>query len=216
MTTIRRFCRTKYAALGASLAILLLCRGAAFAQSAAGGTEAGGAMAFRKGTVEAGGIVGTALPVTWLRAHADRRLTMGALQFGRVMTNRMGHGPLGGNFEFLLEISPVIALRQPQHAFGFTVSPLHLRWNFAPVRSPRMRVFAEASGGIVYTNHAVPAGTTAFNFIDQSGFGVRLETSANLAWLAGYRFQHISNGGRVRPNPGVNFNFLYGGVTFLR
>jgi hypothetical protein len=91
-----------------------------------------------------------------------------------------------------------------------------MRWNFAPVRSPRMRAFAEASGGIVYTNHGVPVGSMAFNFIEQAGFGVRVETSAKRAWLAGYRFQHISNGGRVEPNPGANFNFFYGGVTFLR
>ncbi len=171
---------------------------------------------FRKGAVEFGGIAGTTLPVSWLRAHADRRLTMASLEVGRVMTNRLGRGPLAGHFEFLLEITPLLILRQPLPTQGAAASPLHMRWNFAQYSKSRLRPFAEASGGIVYTNHAVPLGTTSFNFIDQAGFGLRFETGANRAWLAGYRFQHISNAGRVKPNPGANFNFAYVGVSFLR
>ena len=62
----------------------------------------------------------------------------------------------------------------------------------------------------------MPVRTTTFNFMDQAGFGIRLEESHGRAWLVGYRFQHISNGGRVKPNPGANFNFLYLGISFLR
>ena len=80
----------------------------------------------------------------------------------------------------------------------------------------RIRPFAEASGGIIYTGQPVPARTTTFNFIDQAGFGVRFESTSTRSWLAGYRFQHISNAGRVKPNPGANFNFFYAGVSFQR
>jgi hypothetical protein len=161
------------------------------------------------------GIAGTTLPVTWLRAHADRRLTMASLQMGRVMTNELGHGPLAGSFEFLLEMTPLVVLHQPSPTFGLAVSPLHMRWNFAP--NHRVRPFAEASGGVIYTNQAVPVRTTtSFNFIDQAGFGLRVQTGGRLAVLGGYRFQHISNAGRVEPNPGANFNFLYAGVSFQR
>jgi lipid A 3-O-deacylase PagL len=169
-----------------------------------------------KGTVEIGGIVGTTLPVTLFRARTNRRLTIGSLQVGRIMTTQRGKGAIAGSFEFLLEVDPVLLLRQPQRTFGVAASPLHMRWNFAPMGSHPFQVFAEASGGIVYTNHAVPAGTTSFNFIDQAGFGLRLSRHPKRAWLLGYRFQHISNGGRVQPNPGTNFNFVYGGVSFLR
>jgi hypothetical protein len=158
--------------------------------------------------------VGTTLPITLFRAHKDRRLTMGAFQIGRVMTHQRGAGPLAGSFELLLEITPVIVVSQAQQAFGLAASPLHMRWNFAPVRG-LLRVFAEASGGILYTNHPVPTRTTAFNFIDQAGFGLRVGRGTRHAWLLGYRFQHISNGGRVRPNPGANFNFVYAGLSFL-
>ena len=157
-----------------------------------------------KGSIEKSAIGGTSLPITLFRAHRDRRLTMGAFQLGRVMTNELGP-------------SPVVWVHQPQNAFGLTASPLHMRWNFGPMRWRPVRVFAEASGGVVYTNVPVPARTTTtFNFIDQAGFGLRLGRNPRRTWLLGYRFQHISNAGRVKPNPGVNFNFVYGGVSFLR
>jgi Lipid A 3-O-deacylase (PagL) len=164
-----------------------------------------------------GGIVGRTLPVTWLRAHSDRSLAMGSVDVGRVMTNLRGPGPLAGQFEFLVEMTPLVVIHQPARAFGLTASPLHMRWNFAPISRRRFRAFAEASGGVVITNHPVPVrATTRFNFIDQAGFGVRFAAGARRVWLAGYRFQHISNAGRSEPNPGVNFNFVYVGVSFLQ
>jgi hypothetical protein len=166
-----------------------------------------------KGSTERSVIGGTSLPITLFRAHRDRRLSMGAFQLGRVMTSERR----AGNFELLLEISPFMWVHQPQNAFGLTASPLHMRWNFGPMRSGPVRVFAEASGGVAYTNVPVPTRTTTtFNFIDQAGFGLRLGRNPRRTWLIGYRFQHISNAGRAKPNPGVNFNFVYGGVSFLR
>ena len=166
-----------------------------------------------KGSIERSVIAGTSLPMTLFRAHPDRRLTTAAFQLGRVMTNDRS----AGNFELLLEISPFLWAHQPENAFGVTASPVHMRWNVGPGRSRPLRVFAEASGGIVYTNVPVPMRTTTtFNFIDQAGFGLRLGRNPRRAWLLGYRFQHISNAGRAKPNPGVNFNFVYGGVSFLR
>jgi hypothetical protein len=169
-----------------------------------------------KGSVEIGGVVGTSLPVTLLRARKDRRLTLGTLQVGRAITNQVGRGPLAGSFELLLELAPLVLVQQPQRALGLAVSPLHMRWKFAPLRSGRLGFFAEASGGLIYTNDPVPARATAFNFIDQAGFGMRLWRRPMGEWLLGYRFQHVSNGGRARPNPGANFNFLYMGISFRR
>src|SRR5215213_1433477 len=166
-----------------------------------------------KATVEITAVVGTTLPMTLFRAHKDRRLTMGTLQVGRIMTRRRGQGPLAGNFELLLEVAPAIVLRQPQHTFGVAVSPLHMRWNISPSTPRPVGAFAEASGGILLTSEAVPLRTTRFNFIDQAGFGLRVGRHPRRAWVVGYRFQHISNGGRVKPNPGANFNFVYAGLT---
>ena len=93
---------------------------------------------------------------------------------------------------------------------------LFVRWNFPPAGERGPRIFGEVSGGLLFTEEAVPARTTTFNFIDQAGFGVRIGETGHRAWLVGYRFQHISNGGRVKPNPGLNFNFVYLGISFLR
>jgi len=200
-------------AVASVLFAMALGSGASWAQTPAG-TASNNRGVLRKGAVEIGAIGGFTLPVSWLRAHSDRRITMASFDIGRVMTDEIGDAPLGGNFEFLLEITPFLVLEQPTHTFGLTVSPLHMRWNFAS--TGRARAFAEASGGIIYTGQPVPVRTTTFNFIDQAGFGVRIADSARRAWLVGYRFQHISNAGRVKPNPGANFNLVYAGVTFLR
>jgi lipid A 3-O-deacylase len=48
---------------------------------------------------------------------------------------------------------------------------------------------------------------TAFQFADMAG--VRAHFGHCRQYLAGYRFQHISNGGINEPNPGINFSQLY-------
>ena len=196
------------------MAVFLLGATSAYAQSPA--PPPAGSEGLLKGSVEVGVVAGATLPVTWLRAHADRRIGMASVTVGRVMTHARGPGPLVGRFEFLLEMTPLAVLHQPSRVFGVTASPLHMRWNFARLGGPGIRPFAEASGGIIYTSDPVPVGTTSFNFIDQGGFGLRIGTRPALTWLAGYRFQHISNAGRVKPNPGANFNFVYAGVSFQR
>ncbi|HTL04039.1 MAG TPA: acyloxyacyl hydrolase [Vicinamibacterales bacterium] len=195
--------------------MLLLTGSSAYAQGSSPAST--GSRGFlQKGSVEIGGIVGMTLPVTWLRAHSDRSIRMGSLEFGRIMTHQRGPAPLAGQFEFLLEITPLAVIHQPSRVFGVTASPLHMRWNFASIPQHRVRPFAEASGGVILTTQPVPLGTTSFNFIDQAGFGVRFENGTRRSWLVGYRFQHISNAGRVKPNPGANFNFVYAGVSFQR
>jgi hypothetical protein len=72
------------------------------------------------------------------------------------------------------------------------------------------------TGSLLFTTDPVPARTTTFNFRDEAGFGVRIAQNQRRAWLVGYRFQHISNAGRVKTNPGANFNFVYLGLSFLR
>ena len=210
---IRRWCSDGLCR--STLAILLLTSSSAYAQGGSpASTGSGGSL--QKGSVELGGIIGMTLPVTWLRAHSDRSIRMGSLDFGRIMTHQRGPAPLAGQFEFLLEVTPLVVLQQPSRAFGVTASPLHMRWNFGSIPQHRVRPFAEASGGVILTSQPVPVGTTSFNFIDQAGFGVRFENGTTRSWLVGYRFQHISNAGRVKPNPGANFNFVYVGVSFQR
>ena len=168
-------------------------------------------MPFEKGTIEISVIGGVSLPVSTFRAKSDHQLAMASLAIGRVMAGGLGKG----SFELLVDVTPFFQVRQPDIVRGWSVAPLFLRWNFPAMGDGAARVFGEVSGSLLFTTAPVPARTTTFNFMDQAGFGVRFAESSRRAWLVGYRFQHISNAGRVKPNPGANFNFVYLGFSFL-
>lgn len=167
-------------------------------------------MPFERGTIEISVIGGVSLPVSLFRANADHQLALASFAVGRVMAGRAGRG----NLELLVDVTPFVQVRQPDRVRGWSVAPLFIRWNFPP--AGRVRIFGEVSGSLLWTEAPVPVRTTTFNFMDQAGFGLRIEENQRRAWLIGYRFQHISNAGRVRPNPGANFNFVYLGLSFLR
>ena len=169
-------------------------------------------MPFQKGTVEISVIGGVTLPVALFEARSDHQLAMASVVIGRVMAG----GPGRGSLELLVDVTPFFQVRQPELVRGWSIAPLFVRWNFPAVGDGAARIFAEVSGSLLFTTEPVPARTTTFNFIDQAGFGVRIEEGPRRAWLVGYRFQHISNAGRVKPNPGANFNFVYLGLSFLR
>lgn len=169
-------------------------------------------MPFEKGTIEVSVIGGVSLPISLFRAKADHQLAMASLAVGRVMAG----GPGKGSLELLVDVTPFFQVRQPDLVRGWSVAPLFVRWNFPAIGDGSARIFGEVSGSLLFTTAPVPVRTTTFNFMDQAGFGVRFEESRGRAWLVGYRFQHISNAGRVKPNPGANFNFVYLGLSFLR
>jgi hypothetical protein len=178
----------------------------------AAAAEADVRMPFEKGTIEISVLGGTTLPIELFRAKSDRQLSMASLVIGRVMAG----GPGKGSFEMLVDVTPFFQVRQPDLVRGWSAAPLFLRWNFPAIGDGIARVYAEVSGSVLFTTAPVPVRTTTFNFMDQAGFGIRFEENRRRAWLVGYRFQHISNAGRVKPNPGANFNFVYLGVSFLR
>jgi hypothetical protein len=169
-------------------------------------------MPFEKGTVEISVIGGVSLPTSLFRAKRDHQLAMASLAIGRVMAG----GPGKGSLELLVDVTPFFQVRQPDLVRGWSVAPLFVRWNFPAMGGGAARVFGEVSGSLLFTTAPVPVRTTTFNFMDQAGFGIRFEESRGRAWLVGYRFQHISNAGRVKPNPGANFNFVYLGLSFIR
>jgi hypothetical protein len=169
-------------------------------------------MPFEKGTIEVSVVGGASLPVSLFRAKRDHQLAMASLAVGRVMAG----GPGKGSLELFVDVTPFFQVRQPDLVRGWSVAPLFVRWNFPAIGQAAVRMFGEVSGSLLFTTEPVPARTTTFNFMDQAGFGVRLEESHGRAWLVGYRFQHISNAGRVKPNPGANFNLVYLGLSFLR
>ncbi|HEY4298791.1 MAG TPA: acyloxyacyl hydrolase [Paraburkholderia sp.] len=78
-------------------------------------------------------------------------------------------------------------------------------------RSGAVRPFVEVGAGIrLLTSPRISSSFTlgtAFQFADMAGVGVQFGNRQQ--YLAGYRFQHVSNGGIKEPNPGINFSQLY-------
>jgi lipid A 3-O-deacylase len=77
--------------------------------------------------------------------------------------------------------------------------------------SGSLRPFMELGAGIRLLTSPRISSTftlgTALQFVEMAGVGVQL--GSRQQYLAGYRFQHISNGGIKEPNPGINFSQLY-------
>lgn len=123
------------------------------------------------------------------------------VRYGWVLT--APHGPrfLKGRFELALDAVPAFVVFQPANtAYGAGVNPVGLKWifatrgNFAP--------FVELNGGVLFTNHEVPAGTSNINFTPGATFGMYF--FGEHAWSLDVRYLHISNAGLTVPNPGVN------------
>jgi hypothetical protein len=176
-------------------------------------TEAAAA-AFRKGSIDWSVLAGGALPVDLEGARSDRRLTLAALELGRVMSGPHGPGPLRGQFEMLIQVMPVI-VRGPEEFWGVGISPLFLRWTFSGIG--RVRPFAEASAGLMFIDWAEPGiSRVARNFNEQAGFGVRVGRASGRGLIVGYRFQHISNGDPDIPSPAIDTHLAYVGFSLVR
>ncbi len=88
------------------------------------------------------------------------------------------------------------------------VSPLGLELYAAPVR--HLRLVVHSSAGILDFARAVPLPEgRGFNFTYQFGGGVQWVIGNGMAFTAGYRWHHLSNGRSALSNPGVNSNILY-------
>ena len=84
------------------------------------------------------------------------------------------------------------------------------------VDSSRIQFYGDAGIGPMWAEKAIPASTSRFNFSTQFGAGVVLMPHARFPVLAGYRFQHLSNGGYSPRNPGFNISAMVVGVQFRR
>jgi hypothetical protein len=169
---------------------------------------------YRKGAIHWHIIGGGALPVDFRSARPDRRLSFGAIEIGRVFTAKHGPSILAGQLELFLQVMPIV-VRGPEDFWGVGLTPVFVRWNFS---GPGLvRLFADASIGLMFIDWSTPGpGRILGNFNEQVGFGTRVGHARGAGFLLGYRFQHISNGGRAHPSPGVDTHLLYAGVSFVK
>ena len=88
---------------------------------------------------------------------------------------------------------------------------LIFQWHFAGGRG--WTAFLDGGAGIMYSNHSVPDDGSHFNFTPQAGFGFTFDISDQMRFLAGARWQHISNANTSNNNPGRDSILSYVGVS---
>jgi opacity protein-like surface antigen len=75
--------------------------------------------------------------------------------------------------------------------------------------------YFEATAGAAGTNLDVMEIRSTFTFVLEAGAGLSFFVAPGVAINAGYRFQHISNGGTSTPNRGFNSDSGVVGVSFF-
>jgi Lipid A 3-O-deacylase (PagL) len=124
------------------------------------------------------------------------------LRYGWVISGLHLPGFLRGRFEYAVDGVPVFLVFQPANtAYGVGFDPLGLKWNFR--RQGRFSPFLELTGGVLFTNHNVPAYTNTVNFMDQAALGAHI-LGAKYNVSVELRYMHISNAGLGNLNPGIN------------
>ena len=174
--------------------------------------------------------------------RGDFKFIMAGLHAGKVLTQKHGAGLLRGNFEYAAEIFPywesftpkfqrvscvqpvgtaVIQCSQPYTVggtfHGVTITPIILRWNFAP--RGKVTPWVQGAGGLLWTNHKYPSyGNTrpslvtngpngdasVWNFTPQGGIGLHYFTRPNRSVDLSANGVHISSASLGDRNPGVN------------
>ena len=163
-------------------------------------------------------------------------------QASHVLLNNTGHGILHGNFEYGVQVFPYFQAFTPNIQrvscsavtgtttfsctspytvggtyTGVSLTPIILRWNF--VRHGRVEPWAQAAGGVLWTNHKFPAygnttanynengpngETSVWNFTPQGGIGAHYFTRRNRSIDLSANATHISSASLGDRNPGVN------------
>ena len=147
-------------------------------------------------------------------SSAPRR-TLGsmAVTVNRVLTDPVGPGFLRGRMAVSVELIPLFLLSETSTTYGagFNLLGRH----YLDTRGS-VRPFITIGAGMILSRDEIPEGSAKVNFTPQAGIGLRWKMSSGRIFSVEYRFQHISNGGRVKPNPGINSSVVHLGFSFSR
>ena len=172
----------------------------------------------------------------------DFKFFLAGAHVGKVLTPQIGSGLFGGNFEYAAELFPywqsntptfqrryctptanpaVIQCSAPYTVggtfHGVSVTPIILRWNFTHGR--RLMPWAQAAGGLLWTNHKYPAygqgpvnlitngpgsDASVWNFTPQGGIGLHYFVRPRQSLDVSANGVHISSASLGDRNPGVN------------
>jgi lipid A 3-O-deacylase len=130
--------------------------------------------------------------------------------FGYVLTDEHGPSWVRGNFELLG--GPTL-VHLSSHSASSTAGGVSLlaRWIFAP--SPTVRPYLEFGGGVLAGQLDFRQTNCDVNYNFQGGPGVLIFVSERTAITVGYRFHHLSNGGRCDKNLGLNSSLFTVGIS---
>lgn len=94
---------------------------------------------------------------------------------------------------------------------GFGFAPLGFQIDLEENKT--VSPFIQSAAGFILLKEPFPDERgTRFNFTLEFGAGLDISLSDHLALFAGYKYHHMSNGERGIVNPGVDSNFLFGGL----
>src|SRR5262249_60041844 len=172
----------------------------------------GGPEALTAGTLEIG--IAGGFSATFNNPKDDPETVYGyhgLLRLGAVVTDERGPRVLRGNFEIGLQ--PMYIHLDMQPAADPYGGALVLRWLLTG--NGTLRPYMEAGGGILGGRAAGPrTGNCEPTFVLEGGPGLLLFVSERTAIDIGYRFHHISNGGRCF-NEGFNSNMGVIGLSYF-
>ena len=137
-----------------------------------------------------------------LGATGDTGLFNTNVRLGYVISHEHGSGPLRGTFEYAGEITPVNVIFQQTNVYGFSVTPVIVKWNFTAAK--RVVPYVEAGGGLLITASDVPVGANTLNFTPQAAVGLQIFHRPNRAVSAAVHWVHISDAYLTRFNPGID------------
>ena len=183
------------------------------------------------------------------------KFAMAGVHAGKVLYKNNATGYRKGNFEYAVELFPYWQSFTPKFQrancvagplpggitcspyytvggtfSGVSVTPIILRWNFAGGR--RISPWAQAAGGLLWTNHKYPAfgspvlnltndgsntDASVWNFTPQGGVGLHYFISPRRSIDFGANAVHISSASLGDKNPGVNASVQFSlGYSFWK
>jgi hypothetical protein len=96
--------------------------------------------------------------------------------------------------------------------YGIGIAPVGLEMRLSLV--PRLALVASSSGGLVWFTDPIPdPGERRLNFTADARAGLELRITRQVGLAISYHFNHISNGGAGRVNPGMNSNMIEIGIV---
>jgi hypothetical protein len=140
--------------------------------------------------------------------HGQADVHAFAYEFEKPLTKRTEVGFVVAPY---LVKQPVTWLGEGSEDVNAIHGALVVRHHFA-IGANRVQPYVELGTGPMWAEKRVPAATSRFNFISEATIGFTILPEHRFAWIAGYRFLHISNGGYAPRNPGLNINAVVVGM----